>query len=149
MVTATSVVGVMKMGNIVPRARIEPKSLAFRDRKPHNHIGSLMLSLYPHLPVYAAPCLGGQCRLLHKYMCVYHCLYTCIYIWLCTYLFVTRLCKSVLDRPIQWLEHTELRFIAFKYHIFAEPRRTLSYTSYASSKRSYVYIDKVMIFEIY
>ena len=34
MVTATSLMGVMKMGNIVPRARIEPTSLAFHATPP-------------------------------------------------------------------------------------------------------------------
>ena len=39
MVTATSVVGVMKVGNIVPRARIEPTSLALQ---------ASVLSITPH-----------------------------------------------------------------------------------------------------
>ena len=46
----------MKMGNIVPRAGLKHTSLAFR-------MGSLMSPLYPCPPVYAAPCLRGQCRL--------------------------------------------------------------------------------------
>ena len=58
MVTVTSIVGVMKMGNTVPRAGIEPTSLAFRAYVPPlHHIGSL---ISPRLPVYAAPCLRGQ-----------------------------------------------------------------------------------------
>ena len=55
---ATSVMRVMKMGNIVPRARIRPRSLAL------HHLGSLMSPLCPRPPVYAAPCLSGQCRLV-------------------------------------------------------------------------------------
>ena len=52
----------MKMGNIVPRAGIEPTSLAFRA-----NVGFLMSPLYPYPPVHAAPCFRGQCRLPHKY----------------------------------------------------------------------------------
>ena len=48
----------MKMGNIVPRARLEPTSL------PLLHVGSLMSPLYRRPPVYAAPCLRAQCGLL-------------------------------------------------------------------------------------
>ena len=52
---------VMKMGNIVPRAGIEPKSLAFWvSVLPLHHVGSLSLTLYPRSPVHAAPCLRGQ-----------------------------------------------------------------------------------------
>ena len=58
--------GVMKMRNIAPRAGIEPTSLAFQASVlPLHHTGFLMSPLYPRLPVYAAPCLKGQCRLLH------------------------------------------------------------------------------------
>ena len=65
MVMATIVMGVMKMGNIVPRAEYKPTSLAFWDTAlPLHHIGSLMSPLYPQLPVYAAFCLRDQCRLL-------------------------------------------------------------------------------------
>ena len=65
MVTATSVVGVMQMGNIVPRAGLEPTSLAFwASVLPLHHVGSLMSALCQCLPVYAAPCLRGQCTLL-------------------------------------------------------------------------------------
>ena len=57
--------GVMKIGNIVPRVGIEPRSLAFRASVlPLHHVGSLMAPLYPYLPVYAAPYLRGQCSLL-------------------------------------------------------------------------------------
>ena len=60
LVIATSVVGVMKMGNIVPRMGREPTSLAFRAIVLLlHHIGSLMSPLCPCLP-----CLSGQCRLL-------------------------------------------------------------------------------------
>ena len=76
----TSVMGEIKMGNIVPRVGIEPTSLAFRvsvlplhyiasqmSPLPLHHIASQMSPLYPHLLVYAAPCLRCQCRLLHKH----------------------------------------------------------------------------------
>ena len=66
--TTTSIVGVMKMGNIVPRYGIEPTSLSFQASvQPLHHVGSLMSLLYPRLPVNAAPCLRGQCSLLHMY----------------------------------------------------------------------------------
>ena len=62
MVMATSVMGVIKMGNTVPRGGLGPTSLAFRaSGLPLHHIGSLIL---PLCYVYAAPCLRGQCRLL-------------------------------------------------------------------------------------
>ena len=51
------------MGNTVPKAGFKPTSLAFRASVlPLHHIGSLMSPLYPRLPVYAAPCLRGQCN---------------------------------------------------------------------------------------
>ena len=56
---------VVKMGNIVPRAGIEPISLAFWvSVLILRHIGSLMSPLYPCLPVCAVPCPRGQCSLL-------------------------------------------------------------------------------------
>ena len=52
------VMGVMKVGNIVPRVGIEPTSLAFwASVSPLHHTVSLMSPLYPCLPVYVAPCL--------------------------------------------------------------------------------------------
>ena len=67
MVMATSAVGVMKMGNNVPRAGLKPTSLAFwASVLPLHHVDSLMSPLSPHPPVYAAQCLRGQCRLLHS-----------------------------------------------------------------------------------
>ena len=61
-----TVVGVGKMGIIVPRGGSEPTSLAFWARMlPLHHVGSLMSSLYPRQSVYTAPCLRGQFRLLH------------------------------------------------------------------------------------
>ena len=49
--------GVMKIGNIVPRAGFEPTSLAFRASVlPLHHMGSLMSPLYPHPPVYVTLC---------------------------------------------------------------------------------------------
>ena len=59
--------GVMKMGNIVPREEIEPTSMAFwASVLPLHHIDSLMSPLCPFLPVYAAPHFRGQCRPLHS-----------------------------------------------------------------------------------
>ena len=50
--------GVTKMGNTVPRAGLEPTSLAFQASVlPLHHVGSL---------IYVAPCLRDQCRLLHS-----------------------------------------------------------------------------------
>ena len=64
----TYVVGVTKMGNIVPRVGIEPTSLAFRvSVLPLHDIGSLMSPLCPRQPVYAAACLRSQCRLLYLF----------------------------------------------------------------------------------
>ena len=61
-VMATSVMGV-KIGNTVPRAGLKPTSLAFQASVlPLHYIGSMMSSLYPCPPDYAAPCLRGQCR---------------------------------------------------------------------------------------
>ena len=66
MVLATSVMGVTTMENAVPRAGLEPTSLALQASVlPLHYIGSLMSPLYLCLHVYAAPCLRGQCRLLH------------------------------------------------------------------------------------
>ena len=64
MVTATNVMGVMKMGNIVPRSGIRLTSLAFQ--------ASVLTITPPRLPdvptmlttTYVAPCLRGQCTLL-------------------------------------------------------------------------------------
>ena len=54
--------GVTKIGNIVPTAFTD---IAGQCAAMHvNHVGPLMLPLYPHPPVYAAPYLRGQCRLL-------------------------------------------------------------------------------------
>ena len=55
------VVGVMKMGNILPRVGIKPTFLTFRASVlPLHHVGTLVSPLYPHLPVYAAHCLRGE-----------------------------------------------------------------------------------------
>ena len=49
MIMATSVMDMMKMGNIVPRAGLEPSYLAFpASVLPLYHIGSLMSPLYTH-----------------------------------------------------------------------------------------------------
>ena len=67
LVTATSVTGVTKMGNIVPRAGLKPTSLAFwTSVLPLHHIGPLMSLLYPRPPVYTTPCLRGQCSLHYQ-----------------------------------------------------------------------------------
>ena len=64
--------GVMNMVNIVTRAGIKPTSLAFwAGVLPLDCVGYLMSPLYPRLPVYAAPCLRGQCRLLHIHAHMY------------------------------------------------------------------------------
>ena len=71
LIMATDVMGVITMGNIMPRAGIEPTSLTYwASVLPLRHVGALMSPLYPRLPVYAAPCLGGQCRLLHNAGCM-------------------------------------------------------------------------------
>ena len=50
--SSSTVVSVMKMGNILPRLGLEPTSLAFRASVlPLQHIGFLMTPLYLHLPV--------------------------------------------------------------------------------------------------
>ena len=57
------VVGVIKMGKIMPRAGIGPTSQAFwASVLPLRHVGSVMSPLCLRLPVYAASCLIGQCR---------------------------------------------------------------------------------------
>ena len=69
MVTATGVVGRMKMGNIVARAGLKPTSLAVRANVlPLHHVGSLLSPLYPCPPVYVTPYLRVQCRLLQIYI---------------------------------------------------------------------------------
>ena len=63
----TSDMGVIKIGNIVLRAGLEPTSLAVQANiLPLHHTCSLMSPLYQRLPVYVAPCLRSQCRLLLK-----------------------------------------------------------------------------------
>ena len=102
LVMATSVMGVMKMGNIVPTAGIEPTSLAFR---------ASVLTITPHripdvttipTPTYLCS-VRGQCSLAHIAKCgnvpicvemfldvsmfgsvvLYLCL--CVSMWLCVY----------------------------------------------------------------
>ena len=66
---ATSVVGVIKMGNILPRVDFKPTSLAFwASMPPLHHVGSLMSPLYRRPPVYADSCLRSQRRLLHTHI---------------------------------------------------------------------------------
>ena len=91
MVTTTSVMGVMKIGNTVPRVGLKPTSLAFRSRVlPSHHIGFLMS------PVYVALCLSGQFRLLHTYkyvhvhLRIYAHVFTCIYAY-CVYVHMNKI----------------------------------------------------------
>ena len=52
-------------GNIVPSVGIRTTSLAFEASVLQlHHIGSLMSPVCSRLPVCAAPCLRGQCRIL-------------------------------------------------------------------------------------
>ena len=78
-----TVVGVMKMGNTMPRVGLEPTSLPFwASVLPLHHIGCLVSPLYTCPPVCAAPCLRGQCRPLHsltwnwKSFNAYNCIHT-------------------------------------------------------------------------
>ena len=65
--TRPGVVGVMNMGNAVPRAGLEPTYLAFRTSVLSlHHVGSLMSPIYLHSPVYVALCLKRQCCLFHS-----------------------------------------------------------------------------------
>ena len=61
-----TVMGMMnKIGNIVPRAGVEPTTLAlWASVLPLHYVGSLVKLLYPCLPVCVALCLRRQCRLL-------------------------------------------------------------------------------------
>ena len=70
--------GVIKMGNIVPRVGLKPTSHeSWASVLPFHHVGSLMSAIYPHLPVYAAPCLrSGQTTTKSTYTCVFYIIYT-------------------------------------------------------------------------
>ena len=69
MVTATSVMGMMKLGNIVPRGGIEPTYLSlWASVLTITPLGFLIPTSYPRLLVYAVLCLRGQYRLLHIYL---------------------------------------------------------------------------------
>ena len=60
------VASVTKMGNTVSIAELEPTFLSVQTSVlAIHHINYLMSPLYPCLPVYTAPCLKGQCRLLY------------------------------------------------------------------------------------
>ena len=54
-------------GKYCARAGLEPTSPTLRVSvlPVHHHVASLMSPLYPCPPVYATPCLRGQCRPLH------------------------------------------------------------------------------------
>ena len=69
----TSVVSVMKMGDIVPRVGLEPTSMPFQPNLlPLHHIGFTDVPLYPRPPFYAALCLRVQRRLLqYVHICVF------------------------------------------------------------------------------
>ena len=54
MVTATSIMGLIEMTNILPRAGFEPTLLAFW-ASVLDHLGSLMPPPYSCLPVYVVP----------------------------------------------------------------------------------------------
>ena len=57
---AISVMGLITLGSMAPRAGIEPASLAFQASVvPLHHEGSLMSTLSPNLPVYVGTCLRG------------------------------------------------------------------------------------------
>ena len=60
--------GMMKIGNITPRAGFEPTPLALLASvltiTPPRLSGVITLSA--RLPVYVAPCLKGLCRLVHQ-----------------------------------------------------------------------------------
>ena len=65
LVTETSGMSVMKMGNIMPTVGLKPTSLAFwASVLQEHHIGSLISPLFQRLPVYATACSRGQCSLL-------------------------------------------------------------------------------------
>ena len=65
--------------DIVPRVGLEPTSLTLQASVlPLHHIGSMMSPLYQCPPVYAAPCLRDQCRLLHMHFDLAQ---TAIWIW--------------------------------------------------------------------
>ena len=75
------VVGVMKMGNIVPRAGIELTSLAFQTSVLQlHHVGSLM-SCIP-------TCLCGSLpqRSVQTTTCIYVYMYICIYLYMHKYI---------------------------------------------------------------
>ena len=83
--------GETKIGNIVPRAGVKPTSQAFRASVlPFHHVASLTSLLYPRPPVYAAPWLRGQCRLLHS--CPWNSKYFSAYRqWFYIYTYIRRL----------------------------------------------------------
>ena len=65
-----TVMGVMKMGNIVPRAGLKPTSLAFwASMLPLHQVGSLTALLYRRPPVYVALLPQGsvQTTILPRY----------------------------------------------------------------------------------
>ena len=103
MVTATSVMGVMKMGNNLPRAGLKPTFLAFQASVlPLQHISSMISLLYPHPPVYAVPCLTGQCRLLqyimHIMCIIYIMLYMLYIIYIIYNIYIVYVCKLTLGK---------------------------------------------------
>lgn len=62
-VMAIKILGMTKVGKIVPRVGSEPTPLAFQVTViPLHHICSLISQVYPRLPAYIAPWLRGVCR---------------------------------------------------------------------------------------
>ena len=59
---------VLKIGNTVPRVGVEPTYVALWASVLPLHYIPLLSPLCPRPPVYAAPCLTGQCKLL-QYVC--------------------------------------------------------------------------------
>ena len=80
-----NVVDVTKMGKTVLRVGLKPRSLAFQARiLSLHHKGCLLSLLYPHRPVYAAPCLRDRWRHLHSspWNCKYCNAYNRIHVFL-------------------------------------------------------------------
>ena len=118
MVMATSVVGVIKMGNTVPWAGIEPTSLAFRASVlPLHHVDYLKSPLYPRPPVYAAPCLRCQCRLLYIYTSIHLYIYT--WMWVHAYKLRIWRCMELSGVSHQNIQHSTSPWPQYNYTLTA------------------------------